>query len=92
MRVRVSSRFKFPPQLGVYEGKTNPMNHLDSYKNLVMLQGASNEVMCRAFSATLRGLEISWLRKLLEISWLRKLSPRTIDSFGDLNKFLSIIS
>ena len=30
MRVRVSFRFNLPPQLGVYEGKINPMDHLDS--------------------------------------------------------------
>ena len=37
MKVRVSSRFKLPSQLGVYEGKMDPMDHLDSYKNLMML-------------------------------------------------------
>ncbi|GFY96422.1 hypothetical protein Acr_11g0007280 [Actinidia rufa] len=45
MIVRVSSRFKLPSQLGVYEGKIDPMNHLDSYKNLMLLQGYSDEVM-----------------------------------------------
>ena len=54
MRVRVFSRFKLPPQLGIYEGKRDLMDHLDLLKNLMLLQGASNEVMCRAFSATLR--------------------------------------
>ena len=74
MRVRVSSRFKLPPQLGIYEGKTNPMDHLDLFKNLMLLQGASDEMICKAFSATLRGPTRSWFRKLL---------PRTIDSFGN---------
>ena len=37
MRVMVSSRFKLPSQLGVYEGKANPRDHQDSYKNLMML-------------------------------------------------------
>ena len=55
MRVKVLSRFKLPPQLGFYEGKTNQMDHLDIYKNLMMLQGASNEVMCKVFSVTLKG-------------------------------------
>ncbi|GFY87000.1 hypothetical protein Acr_05g0006390 [Actinidia rufa] len=77
MRIRVSSRFKLPTQLGVYEGKTDPMDHLDSYKNLMSLQGYSDEAMCKAFSATLNGLARSWFRKL---------SPGTIDSFGDLSK------
>ncbi|GFS34947.1 hypothetical protein Acr_00g0036930 [Actinidia rufa] len=43
MKVKVSSRFKLSSQVGVYKGKTDPMDHLDSYKNLMMLQGYSNE-------------------------------------------------
>ncbi|GFZ14728.1 hypothetical protein Acr_24g0009180 [Actinidia rufa] len=49
MRVRVSSRFKLPSQLRVYEGKIVPMDHLDSYKNLMSLQGYSNEALCCQF-------------------------------------------
>ncbi|GFZ06494.1 hypothetical protein Acr_18g0006640 [Actinidia rufa] len=32
LRTRISSKFKLPTQLGIYEGKTDPMDHLDSYK------------------------------------------------------------
>ena len=39
MKVKVFFRFKLPFQLEVYEGKTDPMDHLDSYKNLISLQG-----------------------------------------------------
>ncbi|GFZ03277.1 hypothetical protein Acr_15g0018850 [Actinidia rufa] len=39
--------------------------------------GYSNEVMCKAFFATLKGPARAWFRKL---------SPHTIDSFGDLNR------
>ncbi|GFY82417.1 hypothetical protein Acr_02g0006570 [Actinidia rufa] len=34
MRTRVSSKFKLPIELEVYEGKTDPMDHLHSYKSL----------------------------------------------------------
>ncbi|GFZ05188.1 hypothetical protein Acr_17g0007600 [Actinidia rufa] len=34
IRVKVSSRFKLLSQLRVYEGKTNSMDHLDSYNEL----------------------------------------------------------
>ncbi|GFZ01116.1 hypothetical protein Acr_14g0007510 [Actinidia rufa] len=81
MRTRVSSRFKLPTHLGVYEGKTDLMDHLDSYKKLMLLQGYSDEVMCKAFSATLKGLARSWFRKL---------SPGTIDSFSDLSKLFVV--
>ncbi|GFS39094.1 hypothetical protein Acr_00g0061150 [Actinidia rufa] len=77
LRARISLKFKLPAQLGVYEGKTDPMDHLDSYKSLMSLQSCSDEVMCKAFSATLKGPARSWFRKL---------SPGTIDSFGDLSQ------
>ncbi|GFY92422.1 hypothetical protein Acr_08g0008180 [Actinidia rufa] len=77
LRARISSKFKLPTQLGIYEGKTDPMDHLDSYKSLMSLQGCSNEVMCKAFSATLKGPTRSWFGKL---------SPGTIDSFGELSR------
>ncbi|GFY95426.1 hypothetical protein Acr_10g0008110 [Actinidia rufa] len=38
LRARISSKFKLPAQLGIYEGKTDPMDHLDSYKSLMSLQ------------------------------------------------------
>ena len=37
MKIKMSSKFKLPFQLRVYKGKTDPMNHLDSYKNLMSL-------------------------------------------------------
>ncbi|GFZ04577.1 hypothetical protein Acr_17g0001490 [Actinidia rufa] len=52
---RISSKFKLTTQLGSYEGKTDSMDHLDSYKSLMSLQGCSDEVMCKVFSATLKG-------------------------------------
>ncbi|GFS41719.1 hypothetical protein Acr_00g0076020 [Actinidia rufa] len=66
-----------PAQLGIYEGKTDPMDHLDSDKSLMSLQGCSDEIMCKAFSATLKGPARSWFRKL---------SPGTIDFFSELSR------
>ena len=45
------------------------------------LQGYSDEIMCKAFSTTLKGLVRSWFKKI---------SPRTINSFGDLIRFFVI--
>ncbi|GFZ11313.1 hypothetical protein Acr_22g0007110 [Actinidia rufa] len=81
LRARISSKFKLPTQLGIYEEKTDLMDHLYSYKSLMSLQGCSDEVMCKAFSATLKGPARSWFRKL---------SPGTIDSFGDLSRLFVI--
>ena len=76
MRVRVSSRFKLSSQLGVYKGIMDPTDHLDSYKNLMMLQAYLDEVICKAFLATLKGPARSWFRKLSpkpEQTFLRQL-------------------
>ncbi|GFY81126.1 hypothetical protein Acr_01g0009350 [Actinidia rufa] len=56
LKARVSSRFKLSTQLGVYKGKTDPMDHLDSYKSLMMPQGCSDEVMCKAFFCHFEGI------------------------------------
>ena len=77
MRVRVSSRFKLPLQVGVYEGKMDSMDHWDLYKTIMMLQGFLDKVMYKAFSAILNGSKRSWFRKL---------SPRAIDSFKNLSR------
>ncbi|GFZ14615.1 hypothetical protein Acr_24g0008050 [Actinidia rufa] len=42
-----------------------------------LAEGCSDEIMCKAFSATLKGSTRSWFRKL---------PPGTIDSFGDLSR------
>ena len=57
------------------------MDHLNSYKNLMTLQGYLDDIMCKAFLATLKGSVRSWFRKL---------SPRTIDSFGDLSRLFVV--
>ncbi|GFS33070.1 hypothetical protein Acr_00g0026170 [Actinidia rufa] len=77
MRTRVSSKFKLPTQLRAYVGRTDPMYHLHSYKSLMSLHGYSNEVMCKAFPATIKGSARTWFRKL---------PLGTIDSFGNLSK------
>ncbi|GFS41708.1 hypothetical protein Acr_00g0075950 [Actinidia rufa] len=77
LRAKVSSKFKLPTQLRIYEGKKDPMDHLDSYKSLMLLQDCSDEVMRKAFFANLKGSARSWFRKL---------PPGTIDSFNDLSR------
>ena len=82
MKTKFSFRFKLSTQLETYEGKTDPIDHLDLYKSLMSLQEYSNKVICKVFSTTLKGSARSWFRKL---------SQGTIDSFGDLSRLLSSI-
>ena len=43
------------PQVENYDGNKDPLDHLESFKTLMHLQGISDEIMCRAFPTTLRG-------------------------------------
>ncbi len=64
----VPSRFKMP-QIEPYNGTTDPLDHLESYRALMALQGSSKAVLCRAFPTTLRGT--AWL-------WFSGLKPSTM--------------
>ena len=43
------------PQVENYDGSKDPLDHLESFKTLMHIQGVSDEIMCRAFPATLKG-------------------------------------
>ena len=43
------------PQVENYDGNKDPLDHLESFKTLMHLQGIPDEIMCRAFPTTLRG-------------------------------------
>ena len=43
------------PQMENYDGSKDPLDHLESFKTLMHLQGVLDEIMCRAFPITLKG-------------------------------------
>ena len=43
------------PQVESYDGSKDPLDHLESFKTLMHLQGVVNEIMCKAFPTTLKG-------------------------------------
>jgi len=43
------------PQVEAYDGLRDPLDHLESFKTLMHLQGVPDEIMCRAFPTTLKG-------------------------------------
>ncbi|XP_022875758.1 uncharacterized protein LOC111394231 [Olea europaea var. sylvestris] len=55
-------------QIAAYEGDSDPLSHLDKYTSWMELQGASNAIMCRAFSLTLGDKAQRWFRRLHERS------------------------
>ena len=43
------------PQIESYDEVKDPLDHLETFKTLMHLQGVPDEIMCRAFPTTLKG-------------------------------------
>ncbi|GMP98038.1 hypothetical protein CsSME_00046075 [Camellia sinensis var. sinensis] len=43
------------PSLDYFDGTTDPIDHLETYRTLMILHAFSDEIMCRAFPVTLKG-------------------------------------
>lgn len=65
------------PQLESYDGSKDLLDHIESFKTLMLLQMTPDEVMCRAFPTTLKGA--------IRV-WFRKIPPGTIVDFEQLSK------
>ena len=64
------------PQIEAYDESKDPLDHLESFKSLMHLQGVADEIMCRAFLTTLKGPARVWFSKL---------TPNSITTFKELN-------
>ena len=73
--------FPLPPkfrmqQVENFDGSKDPLDHLEFFMTLIHLQGASDEIICRAFPTTLKGpVRI----------WFSRLTPNSISTFKDLS-------
>ena len=47
-------------QIEAYDRSKDPLDHLESFKTLMYLQGVADEIMCRAFPTTLKGPARVW--------------------------------
>ena len=47
-----------------YDESKDPLDHLESFKTLMHLQGVADEIMCKAFPTTLKGPARIWFSKL----------------------------
>ncbi|XP_030945911.1 uncharacterized protein LOC115970414 [Quercus lobata] len=64
------------PQVENYDGNKDPLDHLESFKTLIRLQGLLDEIMYKAFPTTLKGpIRI----------WFSRLTPNSISSFKELS-------
>ena len=73
--------FPLPPkfrmlQVETYDGSKDLLDHLESFKTLMHLQGMPNEIMCKAFPTTLKGLARIWFSRL---------TPNSISTFKELS-------
>lgn len=65
------------PQIKPYDGQRDPTEHLELYRTLIEVQGASQVILCRAFPLTLVGAARRWFRRL---------QPHFISSFRDFSR------
>ncbi|XP_050281328.1 uncharacterized protein LOC126722219 [Quercus robur] len=64
------------PQIDSYDGVRDPLDHLETFKTLMHLQGVVDAIMCRAFPATLKGAARIWFSQL---------TPNSINTFKELS-------
>ena len=48
------------PQIDSYDKVKDPLDHLETFKTLMHLQGVADEIMCRAFPTTLKSAKRIW--------------------------------
>ena len=71
------------PHIDSYNGVKDLLDHLETVKTLMHLQGVANEIMCRAFPTTLKGATRIWFSRLTpnSISTFKELSTQFIAHF-----------
>ena len=55
----LSHKFRMP-HIDSYNGVKDPLDHLETFKTLMHLQGVAVEIMCRAFPMMLKGAARIW--------------------------------
>ena len=70
-------------QIESYDGVNDPLNHLETFKTLMHLQGVPDEIICRAFPTTLKGPARIWFSRLTlnSINTFKELSAQFTSHF-----------
>ena len=69
------------PSLETHDGMKDPLDHLESFKTLMHIQGILDEIMCRAFPTTLKGSARVFFSKI---------KPNSVSIFKELsNNFVT---
>ena len=71
------------PHIDSYDEVKDPLNHLETFKKLMHLQGVADEIMCRAFLTMLKGAARIWFSRLTpnSVSTFKELSAQFIAHF-----------
>ena len=81
MSVKLPRGFKPPTDMESYDGSIDPQEHMDVFKSIIALIGASDPIRCRAFLITL---------KKPALKWFNSLPSRSLNRFLDLqSRFLA---
>ncbi|XP_075633383.1 uncharacterized protein LOC142605840 [Castanea sativa] len=70
-------------QVESYDGSKDPLDHLESFKTIMHLQGVPDKIMCGAFPTTLKGPARIWYSKLTPnyISTFKELGAQFVSHF-----------
>lgn len=70
-------------QVETYDGSRDLLDHLESFKTLMHLQRVPDEIICKAFPTTLKGLARVWFSKhtLNSVSTFKELSRHFVTQF-----------
>ena len=63
MQESIPPNFKFP-QFESYDGTSDPVDHLEAFRTMMLLHGAPDAILCRAFPSTLKGAARNWYSTL----------------------------
>ena len=73
----LSHKFRMP-QIDSYDGVKDLLDHLETFKTLMHLQGVADKIMCKTFLIMLKGAARIWFSRLMPnfISTFKELSPQ----------------
>jgi hypothetical protein len=71
------------PSFENFNGSKDLLDHLESFKTMMCLQGVPDEIMCRAFPTTLMGSTRIWFKKLTSgsVGFFAQLSRSFLNHF-----------
>ena len=63
LETEIPTKFKLPPP-PVFDGMGNPVIHITSYRNKMILQNVNDALLCQVFPSTLTDIAQNWLHQL----------------------------